>query len=295
MNDYKDAIINTLEYIESHLTESLTLDHITQRVHYSKFYFSRLFIFYVGTSIMDYVLTRKLTHVARLIKQGYKPSDIVYQYGFETQSGFNKAFKRKFGVSPSKFSSSLDIKIPPLIMDRFIQNDIKGEILMEPRIVIKETTKLVGVSIDTTTQDGKNLTDIPTFWQNYLHDGTMERLHSQPCVKSHEEYGVCHSMKPSGEFKYLIGVEVNDKEVLAEFETYTLNKQLYAVFTTPKADDKDFSDKIQDTWRFIYGTWFKHAPYVYDPNGIEFELYDERSIGDTDKVMDIYIPIKPKE
>ena len=138
-----------------------------------------------------------------------------------------------------------------------------------------------------------NLIEIPRFWEDYMTNGSMEKLHESSFAKSHEEYGVCIP-KDDQNFIYLIGVETNGNEVPQDYFKITLDKQKYAVFTTPKADADKFSEKIQGTWQFIFREWLPNSIYQYDSNGLDFELYDSRSMGDIDKEMDIYIPIIEK-
>lgn len=288
----KLSVIDTIEYIESNLKEELSAEILASRVGYSKIHFSRLFIFVTGVTIHDYVVTRRLIYAAQEIQTAKNISDCLYEYGFDTQTGFNKAFKKRFGVTPKQFKDNNDIRIPSLIIKEMIENDIKGEILMEPRVIKKKEIYLVGYAITTRNEDGQNNQDIPEFWNAYMSDGRMETLHSQSFTKSKTEFGACLPVDEDGNFKYLIAVETNNFEGVSDvFETYTVSEQEYAVFTTPKASDDMFAQKIQETWEFIFDKWLPQSKYSYDSKGIDFELYDERSLGKDGIVIDIYIPI----
>ncbi len=162
---------------------------------------------------------------------------------------------------------------------------------MEPKIIRKDKFKLAGYAINTKSANCESVIDIPTFWQDYMSDGRMDKLHSQKFVKSHEEYGACLPMEANGNIKYLIGVETNGLPIPSDFFVYDVNSQTYAVFTTPKATNADFVSKIHETWNFIYNQWLPNSPYKMDKQGIDFELYDERCFGDDNKLIDIYIPI----
>lgn len=164
---------------------------------------------------------------------------------------------------------------------------------MNPKLIRKERFKVVGYSINTSTKDAKNLVDIPSFWDAYLTDGRMEKLHNEKFIIYHDEYGICLPMDSEGNFKYLIGVLVNE-EVNNNYDSYVINEQLYLIFTTPKANEQNFSKSIQETWNQIFKEWLPNSNYEYDSSGLEFELYDDRSYGSIDKEMDIYIPVKEK-
>ena len=173
---------------------------------------------------------------------------------------------------------------------------------MEPKMVKKPTIKIAGFAIRTTAKDGENNKVIPKFWHDYLNDGRQEKLHKESFLKSHEEYGACFPENPEdGEFKYVIGVEVKDGIGIPEgYHICTIPEALYAVFTTPPVDDTDsfddfsFPNAIQGTWKYIFSEWFPASGYEFAPNKVDFELYDERCMAETNKVMDIYIPVVKK-
>src|SRR5690554_2023084 len=203
----KLIVIEAIEYIEANLKEELSAEILANRAGYSKTHFSRLFIFLVGTTIHDYIVTRRLIYVAKEMQESKRISDVLYKYGFDTQTGFNKAFRKRFGITPKNFKASNDIRIPSLVIKEMIKNEIKGEILMEPRIIKKDKINLVGYSITTKNIEGENNTDIGEFWNTCMNDGRMEKLHSQKFVKSQSEYGACLPLDVNGNFKYLIAVE----------------------------------------------------------------------------------------
>jgi AraC family transcriptional regulator len=64
---------------------------------------------------------------------------------------------------------------------------------------------------------------------------------------------------------------------------------LYAVFSSPPADEANFSLAIQGT------EWFPNSGYEFDSNGVDFEFYGERCMGKTGKVCEIYIPVVKRQ
>lgn len=99
---YEEAIFKSIKYIESNIKEELSLDTIAREVGYSAFHFSRIFKDNMGISIMDYVKERKLICASKEIFKGRKIIDVSEEYGYETHSGFSKAFKNKFGFTPTE-------------------------------------------------------------------------------------------------------------------------------------------------------------------------------------------------
>ena len=167
---------------------------------------------------------------------------------------------------------------------------------MKPKIVKKEAVKIAGFAIKTTAKNGASGKEIPKFWQDYLTDGRNKKLHSESFLEKHAEYGACFSINmETGEMEYVIGVEVKKDSVVPDtYHIYTLPEALYAVFTTPPSNEDTFVSSIQETWSYIYSEWFPNSEYEFDDNGVDFELYDERCMSETGKVIDIYIPVTKK-
>ena len=163
---------------------------------------------------------------------------------------------------------------------------------MDVKFVDRGTIKLAGYALKTTSRDGENFKAIPQFWGAYLNDGRMQKLHGEDFVKTHAEYGVCFPENADGSFEYVIGVELKDGAVAPQgYHVCEIPASSYAVFATPPADAGNFSGVIQQTWRDIFGQWFPQSNRKIDEAGLSFELYDERSMSETGKVCEIWIPV----
>ncbi|MDR0302503.1 MAG: GyrI-like domain-containing protein [Treponema sp.] len=52
---------------------------------------------------------------------------------------------------------------------------------------------------------------------------------------------------------------------------------------------------MQGTWDYIYSEWFPNSGYEFDEDAaVDYELYDERCMKETGKVIDICIPVVKK-
>ena len=99
--DYTVSVEKTKEYIKEHLTEELTAEKIAHQAGYSVFHFCRVFKKETGKSLMNYVREVRLELAAKDIEKGESAFDVAIKYGFDTQSGFSRAYKRKFGERPT--------------------------------------------------------------------------------------------------------------------------------------------------------------------------------------------------
>ncbi len=99
--DYRTAVLTGKTYIDENLLENLSPDTIASAAGYSVFHYCRLFREYTGESLMGYVRRLRLVLSVQEIERGRPLSDIAVKYGFETVSGFSRAFKRQFGCFPA--------------------------------------------------------------------------------------------------------------------------------------------------------------------------------------------------
>lgn len=291
--NYAHIIQKILHYIDDHLDKDLNIDLLAEIANFSSYHFCRVFMWHTGYPVMKYVRMRRLEYVVSEFSTGKKITDIAINYGFETYSGFSKAFKRYYGVAPEKYRVHVQ-PTQPLLPNLMHMNSysIRG-LVMNPKLVTFDGIKLVGYELKTSSIGGINYKEIPAFWQACSTDGRMKKLHEADFTENHAEYGACSSVDPeSGEFSYFIGLEVKkDIAIPKEFFTWTLPPATHAIFSTPSVKSADFSKTIKGVWQFIMSDWFPKSGYEYLPNGIDFEYYDCEKMGIDGNVCDIYVPV----
>lgn len=293
---YDTALQKVLVYIDAHLTDVITADELAARAGFSTFHFCRLFQWRVGYSPMEYVRSRRLAFAAHALGSGSKILDIALEYGFETHSGFSKAFRRYFGYPPEVYrhhAHSAQPQTPTLP----VMNEYQiGGIVLEPKLMTWPAVKIAGYALKTTSNGAENSKSIPAFWSACMSDGRLSRLHQESFIKNHNEIGACFPEDAeTGEFNYVIGLEVKDSAAIPDgYHVCELPPAQYAVFSTPPCDAEKFSASIQGVWQFIFNDWFPTSGFEYAPGCIDFELYDDRCMSQTGKVCDIYIPVVQK-
>jgi AraC family transcriptional regulator len=297
--DYFKQIQATIDYVEAHMGEELSLSRLAQVAMLSDYHYHRVFLAMAGVTVMEYVRKRRLALSAyEVARSDARLIDIALEIGFQNHETFTRAFKRMFGMTPAEYRKA-GIKPPAYPKLNVLQrkyNPYLGGIRMDYRIVTKPAFKVIGYELRMKTVGGENHWQIPKFWQQYIRGGWGERIPNRVHTGSPIELGICHSFDmDSGEFSYLIGMEaehfggVPDDLVCREFMGAE-----YAVFTTPKVAPEQFAPSIQSTWKAVFEEWFPHSGYEHAGTP-EFELYDERCHpGQPEVQMDIYIPVKRK-
>lgn len=127
-----DILQKTIDYIEENLKAELNYEEIAGMAGYSTYHFLHVFSDVVGMPLSAYITRRRIKHAIYDIYMGKKLVETALLYGFDTHSGFFKAFKREYGCSPSKYiKTSKAIKPVPV--------DLKQEAkIMLTQIQIKQ-------------------------------------------------------------------------------------------------------------------------------------------------------------
>lgn len=102
MSDHIISIQNSIRYINTHLEEDLSPEILAEKANYSLFHFCRMFKEVTGESVMRFVREKRMERAISDIKEGYSLADIAAKCGYETTSGFSRAYKKQFGQRPEK-------------------------------------------------------------------------------------------------------------------------------------------------------------------------------------------------
>lgn len=108
----RESIQEAIDYVENNIKDDLTAEKLAEIAGYSMFHFYRSFQSVVGIPVMQFVLRRKLLHAISEIGKGRKKNDVVYEYGFETYSGFYRSFIREIGYTPAQYLQSYKARRP---------------------------------------------------------------------------------------------------------------------------------------------------------------------------------------
>ena len=98
------AINAAIQFIESHLLESITVADIAAAAGYSLYHFIRTFNQTVRHTPYDYLMRRRLSLAAsQLLETERRVIDIALDAQFNNHETFTRAFGRVFGISPTSW------------------------------------------------------------------------------------------------------------------------------------------------------------------------------------------------
>jgi len=103
-------ILESTKIIENNIHNKITIDFLAEQLGYSKFHFSRLFKEATGLTVHNYINNRKLICSAKDILSGKRIIDVAMNFGYDTHSGYTKAFIKKFGFPPNMLHAMRLIK-----------------------------------------------------------------------------------------------------------------------------------------------------------------------------------------
>lgn len=104
---YSPPVQKALLYIESHLSENLTLRTLADTLNISSSYLSNLFRKETGQTLTDFINRRRVRHAMHLLKTTRLQIQTVAQHcGIMDVQYFSKIFRRVAGMSPKEYRES---------------------------------------------------------------------------------------------------------------------------------------------------------------------------------------------
>ena len=94
-----------LAYVNENLTEKITLEKISASVHMSRSQVNRIFRRLTGTSVYDYIVSKRLILVQERMAKGENASFAASACGFRDYSSFYRLYKKRFGTAPTEASA----------------------------------------------------------------------------------------------------------------------------------------------------------------------------------------------
>ena len=137
------AIIgNSIQYMEDHITEDITVESVANSVGVSSFYFQKGFAMLCGFTVSEYIRNRRLALAGNdLLVTDKKIIDIAMKYGYDSPDSFTRAFTRFHGVTPTS------VRKEEVLLKSFaplkIKISLEGGYLMDYKIVKKEAFTVI--------------------------------------------------------------------------------------------------------------------------------------------------------
>jgi AraC family transcriptional regulator len=279
----REIIVQTLEWMEAHLHEDLTVTALSQRAGYSLYHFIRLFQGVIGYTPKEYIMRRKLTEAAKeLLDKGRKVSDVAFDYCFKDHETFTRAFKRFFGISPAELKSGAGIATPFFEMSQEVaMRGASPKFLPEPEVVMIDGFSIIG--LPGYARLGESLDGIWSAFQADVHSIRQRKMPERFC-----QLAFWHESDEIDGFSVMPAVEVTHlKEIPFALVGKTVPDGLYLRFI-----HRGPTRTIGETYNRIYESYLPQSVYKLTMP-FNFERYDRCGSGNAkDSEVDIFIPLE---
>jgi AraC family transcriptional regulator len=98
------TLAHVIDYVDTHLRDSITLDDLAREANLSKFHFVRAFRGTVGTTPYRYVMEMRMARATELLTGGRQTvSTIAAMCGYSSTARFTAAFREHHGTTPGVY------------------------------------------------------------------------------------------------------------------------------------------------------------------------------------------------
>jgi len=249
-----------MEYIESNLNGSVTIEDAAKIACCSKYHFHRVFYSYFDITFAEYVRKRRFTLAAADVISGQKVMDVALKYGYDSPNAFTRAFRSLHGINPSEARSS-QAKLVTYNRASF-PPETRDFAKMNYKIVERPAFKIIGKSKRFEFEDfAKNG---PKFWKAYVASADYKAL----CQLTNGQPGsvtgapLLTAFFPEEKSKQdvfldVLGVELDADKPAKPFEAHSVPAATYAEF------ECSYRSSMK-TNRYIYGEWFSATGFERD-------------------------------
>ena len=267
MEEQRKAVRRMQDYIHDHLSEEISMAELAKAASFSPWYARRIFIRYLGMTPAVYIRRLKLSRSAlRLRDESGQILDVAMDMGYGSVDGYQRAFRREFGINPKEYSSS---PIPVwLFTPSFITDKERSENKMSDtrnvfiQVVEKPARKVI-------LKRGIRATE---YW-SYCEEVGCDVWGLLTSIKSISGEPVClflpEKLRNPAANEYVQGVEVEPDyagEIPEGFEVIDLPASTYLLFRGEPFAEEDYVAAIGEIW---------DAEKKYDPAFIGFEWDNE--------------------
>lgn len=266
MDEQRRAVRKMQDYISEHIAEEITIGDLAEASSFSPWYARKLFIKYLGMTPAVYIRRLKLTKSAlRLRDEDCQILDVALDMGFGSVDGYQRAFRREFGINPKEYSTSpipVWLFTPYLIMDKERNVSKMSEIRnVFIQAVEKPARKVI-------IKRGVNATE---YW-SYCKEVGCDVWGLLTSIKSISGEPVClwlpKELRNPVTNEYVQGVEVEpdyNGEIPEGFDVIDLPASTYLLFRGEPFAEENYEEAIKEIW---------DAEKKYNPEFIGFK-WDE--------------------
>lgn len=294
--EYLKRMNIVIDFIEKNLEVNLSLELLAEKANYSPFHFHRVFLTVVNERVNEFIQRKRLERIASilLVDTNTPLKEFAYTYGFNSDNSFSRAFKKNYGVSPTRFKSEgkrilSKIGIEPYSAEKYICTitETNHWIQMNAQIKIEE---LSAIHLACISHIGE-FHQVENMFQKLMKWGDQKGIIAPHNFKAVTIYHDNPNVTPTSKIRFSAGITISKNiEPEGEIRPFTVAKGLYAVARF-KIHGEDISRawKSMCIWLIDNGYEFRDADF--------FEMYhnDHQTDPEHKFILDICIPLTKTE
>lgn len=262
---YKEDMRRCRAYIDEHPDEELSAEALAESFGYSFWHFCHIFHTVNGVSVGTYLRDRRLARAAVELIHGGTVTRAGILAGFDTPSGFSRAFLRRFGLTPSAYQKW------------------KGRC-----VIMAENINITMVDIPAFSAAGYKVypeevldcRENGAYWLGQDFSAVSAEEYAKLTYPGYAEIGTwLAGGETMDSLYYFLGptLKADNANIPEGMDKFDFEAARCAVFTLPQIDDlKTLQQTVRDCWQYIFTEWFEQNPYKLDETKPYFECYRGR-------------------
>ena len=99
----KENLCKIIDYLNQNINKKITIDDLSQKFNYDKFYLMHLFKKMFNITIIDYLNKKRIYNSLNDLKKEKSILNIALNNGFVSQEYYSETFKKILGINPCKY------------------------------------------------------------------------------------------------------------------------------------------------------------------------------------------------
>jgi AraC family transcriptional regulator len=284
--NWLQIINDSIDYIEDHIDEDITLHQLASRYYVSDYHFSRVYQIICGVGFADYLRKRRLSLSAIDVINNKSILDVALKYGYQSHEAFSKAFKKFHGVTPKEARQQDNVLKHYSRLSFHITK--KGDTKMDYQIKRDQGFVFLGKSMRITKGKKQLQEKLPKLWEKTMGNKGFDKLKQYASKK--RPVGIVYDINPdTEEFSYLVGVEVEQPIQVDSYDTVVIEPTTFVGFKSRATSTNELHKIKQD----IYMNWINDNKFDFIPVA-ELELYSSKEDSEDIYQFEYWISIEMK-
>ena len=317
-DEYTARVNRVIDYIESNISEDLSLTELADVAHFSPFHFHRIFRGMVGETLNDFIQRIRVEKAAAklVLNPGKSITEIAFECGFSSSSAFARSFRETYGMSATNWrsgghfqygkNSKVDSKDRQVVgnirkdfdVSLYYNQDINNQLW---RVKMKNKEIQANVEI-------KDMAELHVAYIRHIgpYKGDQElfgRLFNKLMAWAGPR-GLLHFPETKVMTIYHDNPDITDENRLRTDACITVpeDTQVEGEIGKVKIPAGKYAvahfeitpDQYQDAWNAVYGGWLPESGYQPE-DGPCYELYlnDPKQHPEGKHIVNICLPVKP--